>query len=305
MTTQEEHNSNGLDPGQARQLSCAMRESMSYYDLRPNEAWLAHLLILETIDRNRKTAPVCIEGWAGRQRMRPDKCAKVFETLIGLGLVDVNCGQGIFELRPDSSLWSRERALRRETHQPGQVELPMRVERPLSEALSEVSRENVMAGPALGSVSDPVLFGHAAEKSATRRKNPPTPKPLETLGFGVPAEKSAAQLAELASCNREASSIELASSATAEKSAAALTDRALERLTLFDKAKALADPLVAAQWLRLASENPRYILHDLTAAYDRATEKGHRIHNPLAWLSRKARADRQLADLRRVCTASS
>jgi predicted nucleic acid-binding Zn ribbon protein len=183
--------------------SRALRSGMIDYDLLPNEIRLLLLLCDETLDEGVLIGRVNLEKWAARLRMREakglrvDKCAKVFKNLCDLLIVDLNGAQGTYQLRPYASDWSRTRALHRDKKT--QDELSLCAERPLSESLSELSREKallgvpepaernwhalftemnaaVQAGPEAVErfqQAHPGLF--SAEKSAdVRRKNPPT-----------------------------------------------------------------------------------------------------------------------------------
>jgi hypothetical protein len=187
-----------------------LRRGLEDYELLPTELRLLHRLCLETFDAGEIRGRVALERWTAKLRMRDakglrvDKCERVFKSLCDLGIIDLNAAQGTFELRPDPLTWSRVRALYG-TVKP-ESELPLCAERPLSESLSELSREKALSGVPAPTERDwhalftemnaatqagpqavekfqrehPELF--SAEKSAetsgnfadVRRKNPPT-----------------------------------------------------------------------------------------------------------------------------------
>jgi hypothetical protein len=138
-------------PGMHRTLSIRMREGLSVYDLKELELRLAHILVLETFDRDQTRAKIELRRWAKvlglveAKGPREDKALALFNSLVDLDIVDANAGDGMYELRPAMENWSRLRALRIKQSQAAHPELPnFSAERPLSEALSDVSREKAL-----------------------------------------------------------------------------------------------------------------------------------------------------------------
>src|ERR1035441_7411749 len=132
------------------------------YDLKPQEFWLAHLLVLESYDRRDAAGrparvpwgKLSLEDWAARGGFRDnkgtrcDKLRPVLESLAQLGIVDVNWIEGTFELRPSVESWSRVNGLRAKPR-PGQTAqqvMELCADRPLSAAMAEVCREKALEG---------------------------------------------------------------------------------------------------------------------------------------------------------------
>lgn len=158
----------------AQALSIVMRQAICLYDLAERELRLANWLILETYDQGQFKGQVDFHEWArvlgfwDAKSVRPKQCMEVFIELQNLGLLDWNEAEGTYELRPYQSHWTglKRRGLLSEAKR--NQGLSLRAERPLSEALSEVSRENALAsGP------DPVhppLQGRSRDWPALYRK---------------------------------------------------------------------------------------------------------------------------------------
>lgn len=310
-----------------------LRQAIIDYDLLPTEIRLLMLLCLETFDAGLIGDQVALQRWAEKLRMRDakglrvDKCEKVFKTLVDLGIVDLNATQATYQIRPDPLTWSRVRALYgpRKT----ESELQLCAERPLSESLSELSREK-----ALGGVPEPDRDWHAlfnglqtalqagpaeverfqrdhpemfsAEKSAdVRRKNPPTESgdSAETLnaqccqGFDVSrgdsAEKSAdTAIASLAGTGTKAK-LATAKTLSAEKSADMVAE-AVAWVQSVDRLGQMEDPVYGPQWRRLCEEYPNYVLKRLKLRLETTEKSGKaedRVDDPLAYLARKAREE--------------
>lgn len=136
-------------------LSVRMREALCLYNLKERELRLANWLILETYDRGQFVGVADFSKWARElgywdaKSIRPKQCMEEFIELKNLGLLDWNQAEGTFELRPHHHHWTglRLRGLLSEV-EPKSKDLPLRAERLLPEALSEVSREQALtSGP--------------------------------------------------------------------------------------------------------------------------------------------------------------
>lgn len=199
------------EPGASRldfpKLSRMFREALLGYELMPNELKLGQIFCLETFDVGRAVGLVALREWAAwlglrdSKGLRPDKCAALVNTLNSLGIVDVNCAQGTFEPRPDASLWSRTRAFRVRafsTETGGSAELPLRAQRELPEALSELARDNAQT-QGVGEIRRHLSSEKSADVSPNirsltfKRFNVETNKRLErcTPDRHGPSEKSA------------------------------------------------------------------------------------------------------------------
>lgn len=310
------------------------REAIEDYELLPTELRLLQRLCLETFDAGLVRGQVAMERWAAKLRMRDakglrvDKCEKVFKSVCDLGIVDLNAALGTFELRPDPLVWSRVRALYGVVKP--QSELSLCAERPLSESLSELSREQalkgvpvladghhhmardwhalftemnaaVQAGPAEVEKfqrEHPELF--SAEKSAeVRRKNPPT----DSDNFAAGQNRQSSQVfAAARSLSAEKSADKLIASlavpvqeaqlAKAVTSSAEKSAEALDWVRSVDRMGQLADRIYGPQWERLCLEYPNYVLSKLKRRFEKE-EDGcpGKLWDPLAYLSRKARED--------------
>lgn len=131
-------------------LSIAMRQAICLHTLAERELRLANWLILETYDRGEFAGRTNFHEWArvlgfwDSKSVRPKQCMQVFIELKDLGLLDWNQAEGTYELRPYQNHWTglRQRGLLSEPQK--YQDLALRAERPLSEALSEVSREEAL-----------------------------------------------------------------------------------------------------------------------------------------------------------------
>lgn len=155
-------------------LSIAMRQALCLYDLTERELRLANWLILETYDRGEFKGRIDFRDWAQKlgfwdsDSVRPGKCRDVFIDLKNLGLLDWNETEGTYELRPYHTYWTglKQRGLLSESTR--NQDLPLRAERLLPEALSEVSRENALAsGP---DPAQPVLQNRSRDWAALYQK---------------------------------------------------------------------------------------------------------------------------------------
>ena len=293
-------------------LSVAMRRGLLIYDLCPVERDLAGLLILETFDQGRCRAPVRLEAWAmrlGRMSARADKLERLaFKPLVELGLVDLNAGQGTYELRPNIETWSKLRAWRSHS-QPanGTPDLSpaLAVARPLDEALSSWSREQTLAGEEQKAESRKLTMGLADKSAGEWRINPPAVADKSTTqetpittglssGLGATADKSAG-LQLLAAAALKLSNKAAAASCTADLSATIApgqdpTATALAWLESIDERGMLRVPAFAVQWLKLCQERPDWIL-------SRARRRLAEVQpaNPLGFLAKMARDEGLLA----------
>lgn len=129
-------------------MSRALRRGLVRYGFKPTEVLLVLILCEETFDAGRLSGRADLGRWSAELGTAwPERKLRklVWEELIAVGVVDFNAGQGTYQLRPDMKSWSRTReprAPRDDLRNGGQ--LPLVAERPLSEALSEVSREAVL-----------------------------------------------------------------------------------------------------------------------------------------------------------------
>ena len=174
--------------------SWVTRDGLAIYDLKPQEFWLAHLLVLESYDRRDAAGrparvpwgKLSLEDWAARGGFRDnkgtrcDKLRPVLESLAQLGIVDVNWIEGTFELRPSVESWSRVNGLRAKPRpvQTAQQVMELCAERPLSAAMAEVSREKALEGVGVAAGdSNPVPSGpshdHLARASQTHGRSIP------------------------------------------------------------------------------------------------------------------------------------
>ncbi|MDE2101096.1 MAG: hypothetical protein KGL39_27865 [Patescibacteria group bacterium] len=149
--TEKQTGPNGVASA-CRRLSIVMRNALARYDLRPLGYLLANLMVLESFDRDRTVGRLEIEEWSramglrDAKGLRVDKCKTELRYLAELGIALLNWTEKSFQLRPDHSQWSRECAFRREPSGGRATDLPLRAERPLDEALAEVSRERALDG---------------------------------------------------------------------------------------------------------------------------------------------------------------
>jgi hypothetical protein len=194
------------------------------YGLLPNEFFLAHILCLETFDVGNVSGCVNYERWAESlgfresKGLRPDKAEKVFASLVQLGIADVNAPKGTYELRPDATNWSRLRALRNADQTATTCELPLQNERPLSEALSDLSRERVLRGGPV--TSWPALFGRLRKWIDSGARPQEIPDELKGLAGFAPARRPAGFAPDMAtSAEKSADNRQNSPKVSAEKSA--------------------------------------------------------------------------------------
>lgn len=313
-----------LSEADYRILSTAFRDAILDYGCKPNQVRLLLMLCRETFDDNRLAGAVDLTKWGLRLGIRSDKLEQgPWREVCDALIVDWNPGQGTYELRPDIRTWSRIVGLAHHKNLSAVQELPLVVSRPVSEALSEVSREAVLhktdSGPGMqpGRISndDTQSSPHdwqaelaalkqslgpanprapAAEKSAmTWRKNPPqmaeksaTPQPSAERHLTKVAEKSATIRSDLILKK------DLIFSA-AEKSA-----EAWSWLRSIDLHRALALATNRAQWERLCQKDPDFVLSDLRKALNsgllKAKQHGKELENPLGYVARAARNAKRL-----------
>jgi hypothetical protein len=252
------------------------------YDLLPTEERLAHLLCLESFDSGHVSGRVRLESWARRlgvrdaRGARPDKVARILSELVKLGIVDVNGPQGTFELRPDPAGWSRLRGLRCAEPDLQGPELPLRQGRPLSEMISESSRENALKGAPVpdggwgaycARLKSAVLKGTVEEdfrdvldssssvtasaKSADDRvrRNPPvaSAKSAATKNPEKAPKNAAADLADAKPSRTRAQASEALRSLALVQKAKAIGAKACAREV---SAKSADDTAAALEWLR-------------------------------------------------------
>lgn len=142
MNTDDTHS-----PEEFRAWSAALRAGMVAYGFLPTEVLLLLILCEETFDRNELAARADVPAWARRLGMRPDKLRPVWEELIGIQVVDFNAAAGWYQLRPALESWTNVRALRVPRNLRAGAELPLKLERPIDEALSSMSREQALLAP--------------------------------------------------------------------------------------------------------------------------------------------------------------
>lgn len=334
-------------------LSVRFREGLRDYAaghrLRPTEFYLAQLLCLDSFDRGELRGAVDLVRWALALNMRDargaraDKCAPVLCSLKELGIVDVDPARGTFELRPDWTMWSRLQALR-SAPTASTSELNLCADRPLSEALSEVSREAALTNGGRSGGATAVHFGRlkealkqgpeAVEKllsefaTSWRAEDvPPYQGPSPKFGGGVrqnlPQASSAkggeAEVVEkmglcAASPKFGGTSLALAELSSDLKAEAKLklpasspvkADEAMRWLESVDRAGRLGRQEVLAQWSELCDREPGYVLRKLRWHFEEYENHWRRpdnptpVSDPLAWMSRKAREERKLRELRK------
>lgn len=190
-------------------LSIAMRQAICLYNLAERELRLANWLVLETYDRGEFVGQTNFHEWArvlgfwDAKSLRPKQCMQVFIDLKDLGLLDWNQAEGTYELRPYQNHWTglRQRGLLSE---PQEIQaLPLRAERLLPEALSEVSREEALARgpdpiqpPLQGRSRDwPALYkklreGLSSPEDLERLQDDLTQDQNQELQQGLPAESA-------------------------------------------------------------------------------------------------------------------
>lgn len=196
------------------QLSIAMRRNIAIYgrryELRPSDREFLGLLILDTYDLGRvasewtpakQEAMARTMGMVETKGVRLDKLEKMFTRLITLGLIDRNAGQGTYQLRPHVENWWHP-ATGQATTASGHPELALSAERPLSDNLSEVSREKALAGApeapaatAAGALDAPALFAKWREMvdqpealAAWLKEHQPLPEIRQSVGASTSVE---------------------------------------------------------------------------------------------------------------------
>jgi hypothetical protein len=311
-----------------------LRRGLVARDIKPTEVLLVLILLDESLDASPRqpSGRVDLLKWAGNLDMRVDKLERVWNEVCALGIVDFNCAEAKFQLRPNYANWSIARGFRVPQNLRAGQELALVADRPLDDALSSLSRETVLnkaeqkvpetsAAPAgsqcfpdiesqfklLKDAIDqnrveqvfPEAFRIAAEKSA-ELANVPAEKSADP-----PAEKSAAQNGPVKSAfcaPAEKSSEPIASSdqnikakltKAAEKSAAAW--RWLQSIDSFG---ALRMTRCENQWKKLCSQDPDYVLNSLKHKLELDIPKKERardpIRNRLGWIAEIARDERRL-----------
>jgi len=165
----------GLSAADYRALSLRFREGLARCALKPVLTLAGHILCQMSLDLDRCGVALDLSalaedlGLRDAKSLRPGKAMPVLEELIKLGIVDHNSGQGTFEPRPNWRGWSRLIPLRRDASldvisaaSATTPELQLRAERPLSEALSDLAREEVLTGGPVSTRDWPALFTRAA-----------------------------------------------------------------------------------------------------------------------------------------------
>jgi hypothetical protein len=302
-----------------------MRRGLLVYSLKPLELKFLELLVLETFDEDRFSAPIRMEEWSqvlgfrDSSGIRVDKARRVFDTLRELLIVDANEGQGTYQLRPDISAWSTLRVCG--DIGTAQKELGLCAERPLDEALSSVSRDNALASgevqvldpdfAALYSKMKEMVAGKCSQEEVDqlwekhRRINPPDArrnspevsadlsadaKPSVNPAFSPPEAKSAGPSLALASsaCTDLKAKLAKASAKSAE-----LEGKALAWLEGIDAHGHLKGTF-GAQWRDLCERDPGYVLRRLRGKLENHNSRVGResglqpVADPLAWLARSA-----------------
>lgn len=321
-------------------LSIAIRQALLDYKLKPLERDLAHILVLESYDLGVNAGAVQLDKWAIRLgmtdsgRARGDRTLALLKSLQDLRIVDLDPVRGTFELRPYARDWSRARALRtpigdQKEQQGHTAPLPLHAERPLSEALSDLSREKTLASgpaPAQPPRADwPALppdylvrFKRALQSGTVEQEFPecfaapvggnspgggstaaapaadiqPAAKTLEKTAPAVNASVSLPPIASSALRNSKAK-LATASEDKSEKSRAAW-----HWLQTIDNRRHLAGGF-GPMWKDLCESNPDYVLNRLRGAYEFHVSRVRKndpdvspIGDPLAWLSRKCRDEK-------------
>lgn len=314
-------------------LSIQFRLGLQCYDLVPTEFLLSHLLCLLTLDRGEVTGRLDPREWAVRIGMvdaagpRAGRCLKVVKTLICLGILDVNFAQGTFELRPCVENWSRTRAFRGASRTAtGMEELPLRSERPVSEALSELSREQALKSGPSTKHDWPALFSNlraalqagpeameeflkahpdcherSPENSGNLVNNfhRKIPSELPAENSGDRKDQSARGFAaapENSSGPAIASSASLIQKAKLATAGSAKVGEAWAWLSSEDRLGQLMDPRYGPQWRELCERDPLYVLKRLKGRLDHYRDRNGKdsVGDPIAWMSRKAREERQM-----------
>ncbi len=235
-------------------MSKLLRHGLRVYDFKLTEVLLLLILCEETLDVNCPKGEVRFEAWwkeLGLESWR--KFRPHWEAVVSAGVVDYNEAEGKYQLRPDTAQWSRMRGLR----VPNQnlrveSELSLVAERPLSDALSELSRENalekaVSAGSVatLNPVGSQALPGDepGANTGQPREEGNPSPRPSPqgegdpkaardgragswweavevAMAGGIPAPPPVTDKLSDAPAEKSAAGVQVGASRAAEKSAA-------------------------------------------------------------------------------------
>lgn len=315
-----------LDEGAFRLLSRQFRRSILAYGCKPNQVRLLLVLCDETFDANQIAGRVDLIKWGLALQMRADKLQSgPWTEVCNALIVDFDPGIGAYQLRPDIRCWSRIMAGDLKNLSVIQ-ELPLVGARPLSESLSELSREAVLKRADLAEVDQPrattpdeaqsvsyregdfkrlsaaiasgtvdvefpnALLPAVAEKSAAvRRKNPPQMAEKSAV-MEKPTNQRLAKVAEKSATIRSdlIGTKDLILS-VAEKSAAAWT-----WLSSIDANRALALRTNRSQWEKLCRSDPDYVLERLRLALEAQRQKGREITNPLRYVAATARNDKRL-----------
>jgi hypothetical protein len=155
--------------------------------------------------------------------LRRKDLLRVLESLMKLGVVDVNWTEQTFELRPalGESQLIELRARAAGIEDDAQQLLKLCAERPVSEALSEISREKALEGAGIvASDAGTVPSGPSPDHLALQRQTPGRSVPWDRLRAALndPDEMTRLQ-AEVQSCFGQQSAEKFAESPSAEKNA--------------------------------------------------------------------------------------
>lgn len=120
---------------------------MAGHDLRPTEVRILIRITLDSYGRGSAGCVVDVESWRRELGLARGKCEELLDGLARSGVVAWNRVERRIELRPDPACWTvpRKRSTFNTQHSTSnwEKELPLRDERPVDEALSELSRESV------------------------------------------------------------------------------------------------------------------------------------------------------------------
>lgn len=327
-----------LTADQAAVLSAALDRGMVCYDLKLVEVLLLLILKRETYGCRRLVAPVRLTAWARELGMRPDKLQRLyFEELQRLLILDVNAGQGTYQLRPEMKFWSvaRGRRVRDLEKQAGaDPELPLETDGLLEDALSQTATESVLRGTEVPgsalagqerngprgacdwdglrrSLDRPENFAAsaAADLSAGAVENFAAGAAEKSAAMEVPrkpplggaADKSAELFTgplKLSLAQALKAKAKL-SYRTADKSAT--PEQALAWLRQVDSGRQLGQPAVLAQWQALCESDPRYVLQTLRGRLEDRVKNSTEgpLAKPLGWLATVALDARKISRLAR------
>lgn len=270
----------------------ALRRNLVAYAFKPLEVLALLVLCDETFDCGAVQGRVELGRWAGMLGLRADKFRQLWGGLLQSGVVDFNAGQGTYELRPDPSCWAQAvvrlrvrtdgRFLDRQDLAVGQHELPLRAERPVSEAMSSVSRDlavgalhdhEALAGGQGGGKIRRDRADAAAEKSAGSHDHDPDhdqKHDSRIMSHGTMTHEPAA-LGDTRPALTRLYDVGTASPMTGNEIIDAVEKSANRRL----------DEKTRLAWTRRLGENATLVWQAAAEARQR-----HELDNPIGWMNR-------------------